>query len=232
MSKIAVHWFRQDLRINDNPSLDFAAQNGSVMPVFILDTVNNTQKEFNLGEASAWWLHHSLHSLDNSLDNQINFFSGNPLEIIKELITSYDIESFSWNRCYSPWEIKRDTEIKKFLKESKITVKTFNSTLLWEPWEILKDDQTPYKVFSPFYKKGCLKKHSGPREAITTFKKINFSEKSSLSIDIKSLDLLPKHHWKDKFDEYWNVGERAAMDKYLHFRDNGCLLYTSPSPRD
>ena len=87
MSKIAVHWFRKDLRINDNPSLDFAAQNGSVMPVFILDTVNNTQKEFNLGEASAWWLHHSLHSLDNSLDNQINFFSGNPLEIIKELIT-------------------------------------------------------------------------------------------------------------------------------------------------
>ena len=225
MSKIAVHWFRKDLRINDNPSLDFAAQNGSVMPVFILDTVNNTQKEFNLGEASAWWLHHSLHSLDNSLDNQINFFSGNPLEIIKELITSYDIESFSWNRCYSPWEIKRDTEIKKFLKESKITVKTFNSTLLWEPWEILKDDQTPYKVFSPFYKKGCLKKHSGPREAITTFKKINFSEKSSLSIDIKSLDLLPKHHWKDKFDEYWNVGERAAMDKYLHFRDNGLNGY-------
>ena len=64
MNKLAIHWFRKDLRLSDNPSLHFAAQNGAVTPIFILDTVNNTQKEFNLGEASAWWLHHSLSSLN------------------------------------------------------------------------------------------------------------------------------------------------------------------------
>ena len=166
MNKLAIHWFRRDLRLSDNPSLHFAAQNGPVTPIFILDTVNNTQKEFNLGEASSWWLHHSLNSLNNSLADKINCFSGDPVKIIKELISNHDIESFSWNRCYSPWEIERDTKIKSFLKKNGIEVKTFNGSLLWEPWEILKDDNTPYKVFSPFYRKGCLKKHAGPREVV------------------------------------------------------------------
>ena len=155
MNKISIHWFRNDLRVSDNPSLHFAAQNSTVMPIFIHDVVNNTQKEFNLGEASAWWLHHSLHSLNTTLDDKINFYKGNPLEIITKLIAEHDIESFSWNRAYSPWEIKRDMEIKALLKKKQINVKTFNGTLLWEPWEILKDDNMPYKVFSPFYKKGC-----------------------------------------------------------------------------
>ena len=88
MSKLAIHWFRQDLRLADNPSLHFAAQNGPITPIFIHDTVNNSQKEFNLGGASAWWFHHSLNSLNDSLGNKINCFSGDPLKIIKELISN------------------------------------------------------------------------------------------------------------------------------------------------
>ena len=225
MSKVSIHWFRNDLRINDNPSLHFAAQNGAVIPIFINDIVNNTQKEFNLGEASAWWLHHSLHSLNKSLDDSLNCYNGNPIDIITTLIAENDIESFSWNRAYSPWEIKRDIEIKTLLKEKKINVKTFNSTLLWEPWEILKDDNTPYKVFSPFYKKGCLVKHSGPRQTIDSVSSLNVEKKLPSSGNIESLDILPKHHWKNKFEQYWNIGEKAAMDKYKHFRDNGLTGY-------
>ena len=213
MSKVSIHWFRNDLRINDNPSLHFAAQNGAVTPIFINDTVNNTQKEFNLGEASSWWLHHSLHSLNKSLDDSLNCYNGNPIDIITALIAENDIESFSWNRAYSPWEIKRDIEIKALLKEKKINVKTFNSTLLWEPWEILKDDNAPYKVFSPFYKKGCLVKHSGPRKTIDSVSSLNVEKKLPSSGNIESLDLLPKHHWKNKFEHYWKIGEKAAMDK-------------------
>jgi len=224
MNKLSIHWFRKDLRLADNPSLHFAAQNGAVTPIFILDTVNNAQKEFNLGEASAWWLNHSLNSLNESLENKINCFSGDPIDIIKELISKHDIESFSWNRCYSPWEIERDTKIKSLLKENDIEVKTFNGSLLWEPWEILKDDNTPYKVFSPFYKKGCLVRHAGPRGVISK-NDYSFSDKLDSSGDITSLNLLPKHHWKDKFDQHWNIGEESAMKKYIHFRDNGLKGY-------
>jgi deoxyribodipyrimidine photo-lyase len=185
MKKISIHWFRNDLRINDNPSLKFAAENGKVIPIFIHDTVNNAQKEFNIGEASAWWLHYSLDALNKSLDEKVNFFSGDPFKIIKLLIKNYDIESVSWNRCYSPWEIKRDTEIKTYLKESNIKVSTFNSSLLWEPWEVLKDDNSPYKVFSPFYKKGCLKNHPGPRKVVKKIENIVLNDKVVESLDIK-----------------------------------------------
>jgi deoxyribodipyrimidine photo-lyase len=225
MKKISIHWFRNDLRINDNPSLNFAAKNGKVLPIFIRDTVNNTQKEFNVGGASAWWLHHSLESLNKSLDEKVNFFSGNPFAIIKLLIKNYDIESVSWNRCYSPWEISRDTEIKTYLKESNIKVSTFNSSLLWEPWEVLKDDRSPYKVFSPFYRKGCLKNHPGPRAIVPKMDNIILNNKVIESGDIASLELLPNHHWKDKLAQYWDIGEAGAMKKYIKFRESGLLDY-------
>ena len=224
MSKLSIHWFRKDLRLADNPSLHFAAQNGPITPIFILDTVNNTQKEFNLGEASSWWLHYSLNSLNESLGDRINCFSGDPLKIIEQLISAYEIESFSWNRCYSPWEIERDTKIKSLLKDNDIEVRTFNGSLLWEPWEILKDDNTPYKVFSPFYRKGCLKKHAGPREVITK-NDYSFCDKLDSSGDIASLNLLPDHEWKHKFDKHWKIGEESAMEKYIHFRENGLTGY-------
>ena len=95
---------------------------------------------------------------------------------------------------------------------------------MWEPWEILKDDNTPYKVFSPFYRKGCLKKHAGPREVITK-NDYSFCDKLDSSGDIDSLNLLPDHQWKDKFDKHWKIGEESAMEKYIHFRDNGLTGY-------
>ena len=119
--------------------------------------------------------------MNATLDDKINFYKGNPLEIITKLITEHDIESFSWNRAYSPWEIKRDMEIKALLKKKEINVKTFNGALLWEPWEILKDDNTPYKVFSPFYKKGCLIKHAGPRQIVDSGKSLKLEKKLASS---------------------------------------------------
>ena len=46
-------------------------------------------------------------------------------------------------------------KIKNLFKE-KVNVSSFNGSLLWEPWEVLKNDGTPYKVFTPFYKRGCF----------------------------------------------------------------------------
>ena len=42
------------------------------------------------------------------------------------------------------------------LKEKKVDYQDFNGSLLWEPWDISKDDGTPYKVYTPYYKNGCL----------------------------------------------------------------------------
>lgn len=68
----SIHWFRQDLRLADNPALHQASQTDEIITIFILD---ENQK---IGGASKLWLHHSLNSLNKSLDNKLNFFSGNP----------------------------------------------------------------------------------------------------------------------------------------------------------
>ena len=66
---LAIHWFRQDLRLSDNPALTAAAQQGPVLPIYILDDHN--AGEHKMGGASRWWLHYSLNSLNDSLDGKL-----------------------------------------------------------------------------------------------------------------------------------------------------------------
>ena len=77
--KIALCWFRQDLRLSDNLALLNASKAQNTLPLYILDTVNSG-RDF-LGSASKMWLHHSLKSLDQSLDGKLWVKQGDPLEI-------------------------------------------------------------------------------------------------------------------------------------------------------
>ena len=157
---IVLFWFRSDLRLNDNPALYYACQKSKVLPIYIYDNVNI--KNFQMGSASKWWLHNSLNELNKSLNNSLSIYIGDPIKIINEIIEKYNIKDVFWNRCYDPDSIKRDKKIKSKLKNYDINVFTYNGSLLWEPWNILKNDNTPYKVFTPFYRKGCLN-YSEPR---------------------------------------------------------------------
>ena len=80
---VHIHWFRQDLRLSDNPSLSAAAAKGAVLPVYILDDAN--AGDHRMGGASRWWLHHSLTALNQALDGKLIVLSGNPAEILANL---------------------------------------------------------------------------------------------------------------------------------------------------
>ena len=154
-NKKAIIWFRQDLRVSDNPCLNFALdQNFEIIPVYILDSL--TPKENKIGSAAKVWLSESLKELNLSLDKKLNIYLGEPLEILEKIIKENQVDTVLWNRCYEPWRINSDKTIKQNLKNNQINVKSFNGSLLWEPWDILKSDNTPYKVFTPYYKKGCF----------------------------------------------------------------------------
>ena len=86
---IKVMWFRQDLRLADNPALTNALEDGKTLPIFILDDFNS--KEHVNGAASKWWLHHSLIKLNKSLKNKLCFFIGNPMDILDEIRKQYVI---------------------------------------------------------------------------------------------------------------------------------------------
>lgn len=215
--KISIHWFRQDLRISDNPALINAASHENILPIYILDDKNSG--EYKMGGASRWWLHHSLKSLNESLKNGLSLYKGDALKIIEDLIRNFEIEAFYWNRCYEPWRIARDKKIKEFLVKQGIKVETSNGSLLWEPWNIKKKDGTPYKVFTPFYRNGCLD-FGEPREPLgdPEIKNIINDEKS---LKLDSLELLPKESWDKNLDEYWDISEDAAHERFSEFLKNG-----------
>ncbi|MFA6037071.1 MAG: deoxyribodipyrimidine photo-lyase [Legionellales bacterium] len=211
MKQKTLVWFRQDLRLADNPALHEAVKNGSIMAIYILD--DKTPGEFKMGEASRWYLHYSLASLNKSLDNQLNFYCGDALTIILELVKKHNITAVYWNRCYEPWRIKADAALK-----SKLAIcKSFNGSLLWEPWQVLKNDGTPYKVFTPYYKNGCLQK-APPRIILAKPKKINLI-KDDHGLNLDDLKLLPIM----KFS--WKVGEAAAHKKLNKFLKNNLETY-------
>ncbi len=214
-------WFRQDLRLTDNPALsELIDDDCEIIPIYILDDVNSGQHK--LGAASRVWLHHSLASLNKDLNNKLHFYSGDAKQVIFDLTKRHDIKKIFWNRCYEPWRMERDAEIKKDLIDSNINVKSFNGSLLWEPHEIQKGNGGNYLVFTPFYRKGCLNARP-PREPLKKPSKINlFSENNTKLTDLK---LLPELHWAKEIIRNWQIGESGAKKRLEQFLSNGLDNY-------
>jgi len=225
-----IHWFRQDLRLADNPALTAAAENGNVLPIYILDDQNSNNH--CMGEASRWWLHNSLLDLNNSLSGNLCILKGDPKEIIAELATAVNAVGIFWNRCYEPWRISRDKIIKADLIKKGINVESYNGSLLWEPWDVVKSDGSPYKVFTPFYRKGCLSadipRHPLPIPRQLRTKNIrDFDLSSSLASEdnLTNLSLLPTKKWYLSLEENWHIGEKAAQNRLEKFLATGINNY-------
>ena len=216
-NSIVIHWFRQDLRITDNPALFAAAKQGNVLPIYILDEKN--ADEYCMGGASRWWLHHSLLALNKSLKGKLAVYEGDPKNILIDLIEEHNVKAVYWNRCYEPWRIARDKKIKKVLEAHNTEAKSFNGSLLWEPWEVLKKDRTPYKVFTPYYRKGCLSATS-PRMPLPKPAKLNLYEDKTNNLSIDDLELLPIIKWDKQLEPHWKIGELGAQKRLEKFTAN------------
>ncbi len=217
----ALCWLRLDLRIDDNPALLSALKHKKVFIIYILDDIN--AKAHKMGEASRWWLHHALLDLNKQLNGQISFYTGDATTLLPKLCREHNITHVYWNRCYEPWRILRDTNIKNSLKKDKVITHSYNASLLWEPWEILKKDNTPYKVFTPFYKRGCLGALP-PDKPLSAPKKVLLN-KDSNSLSLSELKLLPSLSWADRFKTLWTPNAMGGKKKLTLFLENGFKHY-------
>ena len=221
---MVIHWFRQDLRLKDNPSLCAAIEAGEVLLIYIWDTKNN---EFPLGAASRWWLHHALIELNKNLQGHLNIYLGDPVEILCNLLEEKNIQGVFWNRCYEPWQIRRDTVIKEKISARGVSVSTFQSGLLWEPWTVSKSDGTPYKVFTPYYFRGCLNA-SEPRQPFSAPALNSIASQTDAdAVSLDSLELLSHGKWETQLLTHWQIGEHAAQEKLHLFVDSGLQDYKS-----
>jgi len=114
-------------------ALAAAAARGRVLPVFILDDVT-PGPQWRLGGASRWWLHHSLLALRDQLAH-VPLFGGDPRELLPVIIKQVGASAVYWNRCYEPFAIARDKELKASLQRLGVEVQSFNGSLLHEPWQ-------------------------------------------------------------------------------------------------
>ena len=219
--RVNVHWFRTDLRLNDNPALIKSTENAELLPIFIFD--ESMVDSYQQGEASLTWLYKSLELLNKSLNNQLLILKGDPLLVLNELVINNNVSGVYWNRNYAPWEIERDTVIKNEIKKLGINCESFNGCLLWEPWEILKNDGTPYKVFTPFYRRGCLGS-APPRVPLPSPKKIEYTKKVLNNYEF-NIAYRTRHVWQKNILSNALVGEDKASNRLKFFIKNGLNDY-------
>ncbi|MBX3163661.1 MAG: deoxyribodipyrimidine photo-lyase [Bacteroidetes bacterium] len=155
-TKLSVFWFRRDLRLEDNVGLYQAlSADFPVFPVFIFDKDILNQ----LGDKKdrrVDYIHQALSAINLELKKYyatLNTFFGKPLEIFKQLSEQYDIQSVYCNRDYEPKAIERDTEIHHFFKAQNISFKAFKDQVIFDKNEVVKNDGTPYTVYTPYLKK-------------------------------------------------------------------------------
>ena len=222
-SQPVIVWFRQDLRLSDNPAFSTAANTGApVLPVYVLDDEN--AGEWRMGAASRWWLHQSLNSLDNDLGGGLRFFTGKADELIPRLAKRVNASGIFWNRCYEPWHIARDKIIKSELLANERTVRSFNGSLLFEPQTVTKSDRTPYKVFTAFYRKGCLAGGPPPRAPVDRPTNVRLYQLET-ETELADLKLLPALRWYDEMEKSWSPGESGARQRLETFLDKGIQNY-------
>ena len=222
MEEICIMWFRQDLRLNDNPAQIEANNSGfKILPVYILDDVNSSN--WKIGSASRWWLNESLEKLNDSLNNNLCFMNGDSIKCLSNLINTYNVKSVYFNKCYEPWRKQCDERIINFLSSKGINYFQANGSLLFEPESAMKEDGTPYKVFTPYYRKGCLQNSPEPRIPLEVPKNIKFLKHEELRLE--ELELLPKKNWYKNFKDDWSPGENGAREKLNQFLQLGINDY-------
>ncbi|WP_199899315.1 deoxyribodipyrimidine photo-lyase [Sneathiella glossodoripedis] len=217
-SSPVIHWFRQDLRLSGNPAFGHAASSGNVIPVYIIGP--DWKK---MGGASKWWLAKSLHALNEQLNGSLSIVEGEPAQILPTLAKLNDCDEITWSRRYEPEQIADDKKTKQVLEEAGLNVKSLPSFLLWEPWKVLKDDGSDYRVFTAFYKK-CLKlaepnhPSSSSAEFVATKAKIEDFETFEAS------DLTPQH-WDLAKGTGWKPGEKGAQENLHDFLQDKVISY-------
>ncbi|AMA48458.1 cryptochrome/photolyase family protein [Flavobacterium covae] len=152
---MTIFWYRRDLRVEDNAALYFALQeNQSVLPIFIFDTTILNQLEKT--DARVSFIHQQLQYINKQfkvVNKSLAIFYGNPVEIFSELIKKHKIENVYTNHDYEPAARKRDKAINELLKSHQVAFKTCKDQVIFEKSEILKNNQTPYVVYTPYSKK-------------------------------------------------------------------------------
>jgi deoxyribodipyrimidine photo-lyase len=239
MSGATILWFRQDLRLADNPALAAAiAAGAAIVPVYIFSP--DEEKPWPPGGASRWWLHHSLSRLDEDLrrcgSRLCLRVAADSLAELLALARDCGATRVLWNRRYEPAIMARDQRIKQALRTAGIEAESFNGALLHEPWTVKSQAGGPFQVFSAFWRH-CLTLPD-PQPPVPAPQRVTAPAAWPKAGRLDEFALLPRLPWTQGMHAAWTPGSAAAhallagflsesFDDYGALRDRPDLPGTS-----
>jgi len=229
--RTAILWFRRDLRLRDNPALDWALDNAQkILPVYIHTA--DEEAAWLPGGASRWWLHHSLQQLDEQLRGhglRLHFFYGGSEAVLTDIIEKTGADTLVFNRLYEPHLSSRDQKLQQQLADT-VQLMSFDSGLFFSPGTVLNNQQQPYRVFTPFYKKiRPLLELAHDNAANDSYKRMKKVTAPIIDFDVPLdyLALLEDHQWHEKLHHHWQPGEKNAHTLLDSFLDDAVQHYQS-----
>ena len=219
----AIVWFRNDLRLRDNPALN-AALGAGLTPIPIYIHAPHEEGDWVPGAASDAWRHRSLVALNTDLrvrGSQLRVFRGNSSATLQTLVAELDATAVFWNRRYEPTIQQRDADVKRDLRALGVRAESFNGSLLFEPWELQTKSGDPFRVFTPFWRAALAQWRLAPvSEAPYRFPA---STAGSSGIGIDALELVPRVRWDAGFWAEFTPGEAGAQRALKLFADDAVV---------
>ena len=214
----AVVWFRDDLRVSDNPALREAADSGRpVIAVYVLDDSGDTGRP--LGGASRWWLHHSLAALHASLVKRgasLLLRHGDAAEEVADVVRRSGAGLLTMSRRYNRGEREQDDRAVRAAEQAGAEVSLHTAALLHEPGEVLNGDGERFSVFSPFFR--ALTAKGAPREPLPAPAALRGWPGPIETEELADLGLLPTEpDWSAGLGETWTPGEKGTHHRLEEF---------------
>ena len=224
MEKHTLFWFRRDLRIEDNHGLYMALSGkNKVIPIFIFDS--NILEKLPKQDARVEFILSALGAIDIAMKRNrcnVGIYHGTPKAVLEKLLDKWSIEKVVCNEDYEPYASQRDREIKDFLEKKNIGFEQYKDQVIFAKDEVVKDDGTPYKIYTPYYRKwishfeSLAVKHFPSEELLGRCyneKDLPTSSLSNLGFSKSSVPQ-PKHVFNDTLiDEYEATRNFPYLDK-------------------
>ena len=152
---MTIFWFRRDLRLKDNRGFfEALSVSDSVLPVFIYDST--ILDELPADDARVGFINELLTGINVELEKKgksLAVFHGDPAAIFETLVTENKIDTVYTNHDYEPAARKRDLAVYQVLKKHEVGFYTYKDQVVFEKNEVIKDNGTPYVVYTPYAKK-------------------------------------------------------------------------------
>lgn len=218
-------WFRQDLRLADNPALAAAVERGGpIIPVYIW--APQEEGAWPPGAASKWWLAQSLAALGAELEkrgSRLIVDRGPSLQALARLVAETGADAVFWNRRYESAAIARDSQVEASLRGRGLLTEGFSGNLLFEPWTISNQAGKPFRVFTAFWR-ACMTRPIVPPSTHAP-KRLRMPAVWPSSSGLAELRLEPSIDWASGFREVWQPGEAGATRQLKRFAAEGAAQY-------